>query len=87
MKNTAKRFAKPISGVSWRCFQEMDPSKPEVNIRAIFFAAKSAEKLGQYDEAVQILLRAPRNQNKTLRHGGRRSADIQFKNANKPVEA
>lgn len=57
------------------------------NIQAIFFAAQSAEKLGQFEEAVQILLEAPRNQGELSALALAEAAEIQFSTLNFPAEA
>jgi tetratricopeptide (TPR) repeat protein len=57
------------------------------NMRAIFFAAQSAEKLGEFDEAVELLLSAPRNQKDQAAIALAEAAEIQFSTLNQPVEA
>lgn len=56
------------------------------SMRGILFAAQSSEKLGNHEEAVQILLAAPRNQ-KLSAVALAEAAEIQFSILNRPEEA
>lgn len=56
------------------------------NLKAAIFAAKSSEKLGNYEEAVELLLAAPRNQPLSATALAE-AAEMQFRMLNQPVAA
>jgi tetratricopeptide (TPR) repeat protein len=73
----------------WRQLHEVSQTwlkESPRNIRGIFFAAQSAEKLGEYETAVELLLSSPRN-HPLAAIALAEAAEIQFSKLNQPVKA